>query len=107
MPTIGRYTNYYFQYQGDVEYVCMLNDWIASSTKFALTIITLPSSGSCRSEKWEVYLYVDMTIQVVVSVSDAVSHWVVPQTQFIARAYGHPSCTETVGFQQRVHAMRG
>ena len=35
----------FFLYQGDVEYVCMLNDWIASSTKFALTITTLPSSG--------------------------------------------------------------
>ena len=45
MPMIGRYTIYYFQYQGDVEYVCMLNEWIASSTKFALTITTLPSSG--------------------------------------------------------------
>ena len=26
---IGRYTIYYFQYQGDVGCVCMLNDWIA------------------------------------------------------------------------------
>ena len=45
MPMIGRYTIFYFQYQGDVEFVCMLNDWIAASTKFALTITTLPSSG--------------------------------------------------------------
>ena len=32
----------------------------------------------CRSEKWEVYLFGDKTIQVVLSVSDAVSHWDVP-----------------------------
>ena len=45
MPMIGRYTILYFLYHGDVEYVCLLNDWNASSTKFALTITTLPSSG--------------------------------------------------------------
>ena len=45
MPMIGRYTILYFLYHGDVEYVCLLNDWIASSTKFALTFTTLPSSG--------------------------------------------------------------
>ena len=54
----------------------------------------------------EVYLYGDMTIQVVVSVSDAVSHWDVPQTQFIARADGHSSyrdCGVVVGLM----VMRG
>ena len=45
LPMFGRYTIFYFQFQGDVKYVCMLNDWIAASTKFALTIKTLPSSS--------------------------------------------------------------
>ena len=40
-PMIGRYTIYYFQYQGDVGCVCMLNDWIEATTKFALTILPL------------------------------------------------------------------
>ena len=53
----------------------------------------------------EVYLYGDMTIQVVVSVSDAVSHWDVPQTQFIARADGH-SCYRDCGFVVGLMAMR-
>ena len=49
----------------------------------------------------EVYLYGDMTIPVVVSVSDAVLDWDVPQTQFIARADGHSSCGETLGLSSR------
>ena len=31
--------------QGDVGCVCMLNDWVAATTKFALTIISIPCSG--------------------------------------------------------------
>ena len=44
-PMIGRYTIYYFQYQGDVGCVCMLDDWIAATTKFVLTTTTIPSSS--------------------------------------------------------------
>ena len=33
------------------------------------------------------------------SVCDAVSHWDVPQIQFIAGVCGHPSCVDTGGFQ--------
>ena len=54
----------------DVECVCMLNDWIScydvicadyyTSSRFTLM-------DKCRSEKWEVYLYGDMTIKVMES----------------------------------------
>ena len=46
--------------------------------------------GKGRSVKWEVYLYGDKTIKVERDsgksslCSDAVSHWEVPQIQFIA-----------------------
>ena len=64
----GKYTIYYFQYQGDVGCVCMLNDCgSAATTIFALTTILFrfKLKGKCRSEKWEVYLCGDMTIKVV------------------------------------------
>ena len=44
-PMTGKYTFDYFQYRGDVGCVCMLNDWVAAMTKFALTITTIPSSS--------------------------------------------------------------
>ena len=67
-PLTGKYTINYFQFQEVVGCVCMLNYWFSSnddicpdnynSSRFQL-------KDKCRSEKWEVYLYVDMTIQVV------------------------------------------
>ena len=58
-PMTGSYTIYYFQYQGDVGCFCMLNDWISSNDDIPVKL-----KGKCRSEKWEVYLYGDMTIKV-------------------------------------------
>ena len=65
-PVTGN-SSYYFQYQGFVWCICMLNFWFSSNdeicadnyyyTRFKLTDI-------CRSVKWELYLYGDMTIKV-------------------------------------------
>ena len=66
-PMTGKYTIDYFQYQGDVGCVCMLNDWISSNHEIcAVNYIysRFKLKGKCRSEKWEVYLYGDMTIKV-------------------------------------------
>ena len=59
-PMTGKYSFDYFQYQGDVGCVCMLNDWISSNdvicaVNFFYSRFKL--KGQCRSEKWEVYLY--------------------------------------------------
>ena len=66
-PMTGRYNIDYFQYQGDVGCVCMLNDWISSNDEICAVIYNYSRfklKGKCRSEKWEVYLYVDKTIKV-------------------------------------------
>ena len=66
----GKYFVYYFQYQEDVGCVGLLNGWFSSNddicpdnyknSRFKL-------KDKCRSEKWEVYLYGDMTIKVMES----------------------------------------
>ena len=58
----------YFQYHEFVGCVCMLNYWFSSSDdicpdNYNFSRFTL--KDKCRSEKWEVYLYGDMTIKVM------------------------------------------
>ena len=58
----------YFLYQEFVGCVCMLNYWFSSKDdicpdNYNFSRFTL--NDKCRSEKWEVYLYADMTIMVV------------------------------------------
>ena len=63
----GKFIFNFFQYQEVVGCVCMLNYWFSSNddicpdksyySRFKL-------KDKCRSEKWEVYLYGDMTIKV-------------------------------------------
>ena len=125
--------------------VCMLNDWISSNDEICAVnhiYSRFKLKGKCRSEKWEVYLYGDMTIKVeraqvqfldsgdmpvvvttglgvqtcrklwfsTVAVFDKVAD--VPARAVHRQGVdvpdgGHPSCAETVGFQQGVHAMKG
>ena len=52
----------------DVECVCMLNDWISCDDDFCpdnYNFSRFKLKDKCRSEKWEVYLYGDMTIKVM------------------------------------------
>ena len=61
----------FFQYQEDVECVCILNDCFSSNydicpDNYNYSRFTL--KDKCRSEKWEVYLYGDMTIKVMESI---------------------------------------
>ena len=66
-PVSGKYFFNYFQYQEVVGCICMLNYCFSSYdgycpdnynySRFKLTV-------QCRSEKWELYLYGDMTIIV-------------------------------------------
>ena len=70
-PITGKYFVYYFQYQQDVECVCILNDCFSSNydicpDNYNYSRFTL--KDKCRSEKWEVYLYGDMTIKVMESI---------------------------------------
>ena len=70
-PITGKYFVYYFQYQEDVECVCILNDCFSSNydicpDNYNYSRFTL--KDKCRSEKWEVYLYGDMTIKVMESI---------------------------------------
>ena len=63
----GKYTINYFQYQEDVGCVCMLNGWFSSNDDICADnyfFSRFKLKGKCRSEKWEVYLYGDMTIKV-------------------------------------------
>ena len=53
-----------------VECVCMLNDWITCNDDFCADNYNSSRfmlKDKCRSEKWELYLYGDMTIQVMES----------------------------------------
>ena len=48
----------------------MLNDWISCNTDFCAdnyNFSRFKLKVKCRSEKWEVYLYGDMTIKVMES----------------------------------------
>ena len=69
-PMTGKYFFNYFQYQEFVGCVCMLNYWFSSNDdicpdNYSYSRFTL--KDKCRSEKWEVYLYGDMTIKVMES----------------------------------------
>ena len=69
-PMTGNYVINYFQYQEVVGCVCMLNDWITCNDDFCpdnYNYSQFKLKDKCRSEKWEVYLYGDMTIKVMAS----------------------------------------
>ena len=68
MPMKGKYTINYIQYPFVVGCVCMLNDWITCNDDFCpdnYNYSRFKLKDKCRSEKWEVYLYGDMTIKVM------------------------------------------
>ena len=61
----GKYFVYSFQYQGFAGCVCMLNGWFSSNDEvYADNYIYFRFKLQGRSEKWELYLYGDMTIKV-------------------------------------------
>ena len=104
MPMIGRYTILYFLYHGDVEFVCLLNDWNASSTK-----LLFPVQVGRPVSHWEVevYLYGDMTIPVVVSVSDASRTGMCHRLSSSPELMDIPVAVRHWGFHQGVLAMNG
>ena len=64
----GKYFFNYFQYQEFVGCVCMLNFWFSSNVEICpdnYNYSRFKLKDKCRSEKWELYLYGDKTIQVV------------------------------------------
>ena len=66
-PMTGDYTINYFQYQEDVRYVCMLNDWTSGNDEICAdnyNYFRFKLKGKGHSEMWEVYLYGDKTIKV-------------------------------------------
>ena len=64
-PMTGKYFVYSFQYQGFAGCVCMLNGWFSSNDEvYADNYIYFRFKLQGRSEKWELYLYGDMTIKV-------------------------------------------
>ena len=65
-PVTGN-SSYYFQYQGFVGCICMLNFWFSSFVEFCADnyIFSLfMLKDMCRSVKWELYLYGDKSIKV-------------------------------------------
>ena len=61
----GKYFVHYFQYQEDVGCVGLLNGWFSSNDDISpdnYNYSRFKLKDKCRSEKWEVYLYGDMTI---------------------------------------------
>ena len=68
-PMTGKYFNY-FQYQEFVGCVCMLNFWFSSIDEICpdnYNYSRFMLKDKCRSERWELYLYGDMTIKVMES----------------------------------------
>ena len=66
-PLTGNYFINYFQYQEFVGCICMLNYWFSSYDDICpdnYIYSRFKLKDKCRSEKWEVYLYGDMTIKV-------------------------------------------
>ena len=64
MPMTGKFFNY-FQYQEFVGSVCMLNFGFSSNDDicpYNYNFSRFKLKDKCRSEKWELYLYGDMTI---------------------------------------------
>ena len=67
-PMIGKFIFIYFPFQEVVGCVCMLNYWFSSNDDICpdnYNYSRFQLKDKCRSEKWEVYLYGDMTIMVV------------------------------------------
>ena len=65
-PMTGNFI-FYFQYQGFVWCICMLNFWFSSNDEICADNYYYPRfklTDICRSVKWELYLYGDMTIKV-------------------------------------------
>ena len=80
-PLKGKYTINCFQYQEDVEYVCVLNDWISSNDEICAdnyNYFRFKLKGTSRSEFWEVYLYGDQTIKVDRDSEEVLSRGVSP-----------------------------
>ena len=66
-PKTGKLFFIYFQYQEVVGCVRMLNYWFSSNYDICTdnyNYSRFKLKDKCRSEKWEVYLYGDMTIKV-------------------------------------------
>ena len=66
-PMTGKYILNYFQYQEFVGCVCMLNYCFSSNDEICpdnYNYSRFKLKDKCRSEKWELYLYGDMTIMV-------------------------------------------
>ena len=66
-PRTGKYFVNYFQYQEFVECICMLNFCFSSNDEICADNYIFPLfmlKDMCRSVKWELYLYGDMTIKV-------------------------------------------
>ena len=66
-PMTGKYFFNYFQYQEFVGCVCMLNYWFSSNDEICPdnhNYSRFKLKDKCRTEKWELYLYGDMTIKV-------------------------------------------
>ena len=66
----GKYFVYYFQYQEDVGCVGLLNGWFSSNDDICpdnYNYSRFKLKDKCRSEKWVVYLYGDLTIKVMES----------------------------------------
>merc|ERR1719374_538871 len=80
-PMTGKYTTNYFQYQEDVGCVCMLNDWISSNDEICpdnYNYFQFKLKGKGRSEKWQIYLYGDQTMEVQSDGAEVLSRGVPP-----------------------------
>ena len=89
-PVTGN-SSYYFQYQGFVGCICMLNFWFSSFDEFCADnyIFSLfMLKDMCRSVKWELYLYGDMTIKVDRDRVDVLPRGVPPPRFFIQLGNG-------------------
>ena len=89
-PVTGN-SSYYFQYHGFVGCICMLNFWFSSFDEFCadnyiLSLFML--KDMCRSVKWELYLYGDMTIKVDRDCVEVLPRGVPPPRFFIQLGNG-------------------
>ena len=84
MPITGKYFFIHFQYQEFVGCVCMLNYWFSSNDTICADNYFFPVQvdGKCRSEKWELYLYGDMTIKVDRDIVEVLPRGVLPPRFF-------------------------
>ena len=67
-PMTGKFIFFYFQYQEVFGCVCILNYCFSSIDDICpdnYNSFRFKLKDKCRSEKWEVYLYGDMTIKVM------------------------------------------